>query len=159
VASFLIDESLPRAVGRALHAAGHDVVDARDVGLRGAADDRVLARAVSERRILMSGDVDFANALRFPPGSSVFISTRCALVTSMWPSQLPASQRAVSVGKSNACAFHAPVSWSMRAASATCSADGGGAAASGSSSLFMTRYRDRQTARTVWIKAITPARV
>ena len=30
VARFLIDESLPRAVGRALVAAGHDVIDARD---------------------------------------------------------------------------------------------------------------------------------
>jgi len=34
-AAVLIDESLPRAVGRVLAAAGHDVIDARDVGLRG----------------------------------------------------------------------------------------------------------------------------
>lgn len=69
MASFLIDESLPRAVGRALAAAGHDVVDVRDVGLRGANDDAVIARAIAERRVLVAGDVDFANALRFPPRS------------------------------------------------------------------------------------------
>jgi predicted nuclease of predicted toxin-antitoxin system len=69
VARFLIDVSLPRAVGRALLGAGHDVVDARDVGLRGAPDDEVLARAISEGRAVVAGDVDFANTLRFPPGS------------------------------------------------------------------------------------------
>jgi predicted nuclease of predicted toxin-antitoxin system len=69
VARFLVDESLPRAVSRTLAAAGHDVVDARDIGLRGADDDAVLARAIAEHRVLVAGDVDFANALRFPPGS------------------------------------------------------------------------------------------
>ena len=34
-----------------------------------------MARAISERRILVAGDVDFANALRFPPGlhSGIFV--------------------------------------------------------------------------------------
>lgn len=69
MARFLIDESLPRSVGRALLNAGHDVIDARDVGLRGAPDDEVLARAISEGRTVVAGDIDFANTLRFPPGS------------------------------------------------------------------------------------------
>lgn len=69
MARFLIDESLPRAVGRVLVAAGHDVIDARDVGLRGAPDDDVMARAISEARTVVAGDTDFANTLRFPPGS------------------------------------------------------------------------------------------
>jgi predicted nuclease of predicted toxin-antitoxin system len=69
VARFLIDESLPRAVTRELVAAGHDVIDARDVGLRGTPDAAVQARAAAEGRIVVSGDVDFANALRFAPGS------------------------------------------------------------------------------------------
>jgi hypothetical protein len=34
VARFLTDESLPSAISRAFVAAGHDVVNARDVGLR-----------------------------------------------------------------------------------------------------------------------------
>lgn len=69
MAAFLVDESLPRIVTRELLAAGHDATDVRDVGLRGAPDDQVFARARSEKRIVISGDVDFANTLRFPPGS------------------------------------------------------------------------------------------
>jgi predicted nuclease of predicted toxin-antitoxin system len=69
VARFLVDESLPRSVTTVLVAAGHDAVDARDSGLRGASDATVHTRAVTEARIVVSGDTDFANALRFPPGS------------------------------------------------------------------------------------------
>jgi predicted nuclease of predicted toxin-antitoxin system len=66
---FLVDESLPRAVTRALHAAGHEVVDARDVGLRGHPDAEIAVRAASETRIVVSADLDFGNALAFPPGT------------------------------------------------------------------------------------------
>ena len=69
MARFLIDESLPRVVTRALLASGHDVVDVRDAGLRGATDDSIAARALVDGRIVVSADLDFANALRFPPGS------------------------------------------------------------------------------------------
>lgn len=68
---FLVDESLPRAVTRALEAAGHDVVDVRDIGLRGASDDAIAARANVEARLVVTADLDFSNALRFPPGSHV----------------------------------------------------------------------------------------
>jgi predicted nuclease of predicted toxin-antitoxin system len=66
VAQFLIDESLPRLVATALAEAGHDALDC---GLRGAPDGVVHVRSITDRRILVSGDTDFANALRFPPGS------------------------------------------------------------------------------------------
>ncbi len=69
MARFLIDESLPRSVTAALAAAGHEALDARDCGLRGAPDDTVYARAVAESRVLVSGDTDFANTLRFRPGT------------------------------------------------------------------------------------------
>jgi predicted nuclease of predicted toxin-antitoxin system len=69
VIQLLVDESMPRAVTRALGAAGHDVVDVRDVGLRGATDATIAAHAQATARIVVSGDLDFANALRFPPGS------------------------------------------------------------------------------------------
>jgi predicted nuclease of predicted toxin-antitoxin system len=69
VARFLVDESLPRAVMRTLVAAGHEVVDVRDIGLRGKSDAEVAARAAAEARIVISGDLDFSNALRFPPGT------------------------------------------------------------------------------------------
>jgi predicted nuclease of predicted toxin-antitoxin system len=69
VAKFLVDESLPRAVTHALRSAGHDTEDARDVGLRGQSDLVVQQTAASGLRILVTGDLDFANPLRFPPGS------------------------------------------------------------------------------------------
>lgn len=69
MAASLVDESLPRAVTRALVAAGHDVVDVRDVGLRGATDDAIAARARETSSIVVSGDLDFSNALRFPTGT------------------------------------------------------------------------------------------
>jgi len=69
MARFLVDESLPRAVTVALAAAGHDTADARDVGLRGAPDAAVASAAKAQSRIVVAGDTDFANALRFPPGS------------------------------------------------------------------------------------------
>jgi hypothetical protein len=65
----LVDESLPRAASRPLTAAGHDVEDVRDVGLRGRPDAGVTDRARAESRIVVSADTDFANTLRFPPGS------------------------------------------------------------------------------------------
>jgi predicted nuclease of predicted toxin-antitoxin system len=69
VAKFLIDESLPRRVGAGLAAARHDVLDVRDIGLRGAPDGVIHARAVADDRILVSGDTDFANTLRFRLGT------------------------------------------------------------------------------------------
>jgi hypothetical protein len=68
VAAFLVDESLPRAVGRALEAAGHDVADARDIGLRGATDEVVVTRARTEKRIVIAGDVDFSKFAAVPVG-------------------------------------------------------------------------------------------
>ena len=52
-----------------LAAAGHDVLDVRDAGLRGQPDMVVQSRAFAEGRVLVAADLDFANALRFPPGS------------------------------------------------------------------------------------------
>jgi predicted nuclease of predicted toxin-antitoxin system len=69
LARFLIDESLPRAVTRVLASAGHEALDARDAGLRGQPDDEVAGRAAAEGRIVVTADLDFSNALRFPPGT------------------------------------------------------------------------------------------
>jgi predicted nuclease of predicted toxin-antitoxin system len=67
--TFLVDESLPRAVTRALTSGGYDTVDVRDAGLSGATDAEVARTASAEGRIVVAGDTDFANALRFPPGT------------------------------------------------------------------------------------------
>jgi predicted nuclease of predicted toxin-antitoxin system len=91
VAAFLVDESLPRAVTRALVVAGHDVVDVRDVGLRGATDDAIAARARATSSIVVSGDLDFSNALRFPPG------THPGIVVARLPDAIPPADMAARI--------------------------------------------------------------
>ena len=91
MAAFLVDESLPRAVTRALVAAGHEVADVRDVGLRGATDDTIAARARETSAIVVSGDLDFSNALRFPPG------THPGVVVARLPDTMPPSDMAARI--------------------------------------------------------------
>lgn len=68
MARYLVDEDLPRSLALRLREAGLDAVDVRDVGLRGASDEDVLARAVQEARAVLTADVGFGNILRFPLG-------------------------------------------------------------------------------------------
>jgi predicted nuclease of predicted toxin-antitoxin system len=55
---FLADENFPRAAVTAIEAAGHDIVWIRTVA-PGISDAKVLARAIRERRILLTFDKDF----------------------------------------------------------------------------------------------------
>ena len=55
---FLADECCDEATVAALRRDGHDAVYAVE-SLRGASDEEVLARAVSEQRILLTEDKDF----------------------------------------------------------------------------------------------------
>jgi predicted nuclease of predicted toxin-antitoxin system len=55
---FLADENFPAAAIRGLIASGHDVVSIRLVA-PGATDREVLARALDERRVLLTFDKDF----------------------------------------------------------------------------------------------------
>jgi predicted nuclease of predicted toxin-antitoxin system len=59
---FLADENFPQASIALLRAAGHDV-DAVGETDRRAADPRVLARAMQERRILLTFDRDFGDLI------------------------------------------------------------------------------------------------
>jgi predicted nuclease of predicted toxin-antitoxin system len=57
---FLLDEMYSERVGDVLRERGHDVVRVRETGLGGAPDADVLARAVDERRTLVTENaVDF----------------------------------------------------------------------------------------------------
>lgn len=67
--SFLVDEDLPRSLAPRLRAANVGAEDVRDVGLRGAPDVTVFAHALDQGFVLLTGDLGFANILRFPLGS------------------------------------------------------------------------------------------
>ncbi len=64
---FLADECVYRITVEILREHEHDVVTVQEAGLAGEADDVVLARAVAERRILITNDMHFSNILLFPP--------------------------------------------------------------------------------------------
>ena len=64
-----MDEDLPRSLAQELSAEGLDAVHVRDLGLQGEPDSRILTAAQEEGRVLISGDHDFSNRLRFPPES------------------------------------------------------------------------------------------
>lgn len=74
----LIDESLQQNLARILTQAGHDAVHVTDLGLGGATDDEVLARAGADARIVVTADTDFGTllALTGAPGPSVILLRR-----------------------------------------------------------------------------------
>jgi predicted nuclease of predicted toxin-antitoxin system len=66
MASFLLDEDVPSAVGQTLADAGHNIAEVRSTALRGKTDEEVLAYAKAGNAILVTRDLGFANELRFP---------------------------------------------------------------------------------------------
>ncbi len=65
----LIDENLPYSTKFVLNELEHDVIDVKDTNLRGEEDKRIFAFAQSEERIFITRDMDFANILKYPPGT------------------------------------------------------------------------------------------
>jgi predicted nuclease of predicted toxin-antitoxin system len=63
--TFLVDEDLPRSVALVIREFGHEAVDIRDIGLRGASDAQVATLAMLNRYCLVSGDGDFANVRQY----------------------------------------------------------------------------------------------
>lgn len=81
--AFLVDEDLPRSLGRALSAAGMPSIHVIDAGLRGRSDSDVLADANRNRRTLLTADLDFSNLLQFPLGS------HAGIVIARFPNETP----------------------------------------------------------------------
>lgn len=68
---------------RVLRAANYEAEDVREIGLRGGTDQDVFARAQELGAVLLTGDSDFANILRFPLGS------HAGLIVSRIPDDVP----------------------------------------------------------------------
>ena len=64
-----LDENLSRHLKGELAAIGFDSLTAADEGLLSRPDGEVAAAAKQEGRILLSLDLDFANVMKYPPGS------------------------------------------------------------------------------------------
>jgi len=69
VAIIAVDEDMHRSVAEPLKQLGHQVLDVRDHGLRGAADREIFAFAQQRKAVLLTADLGFANLLAFPMGS------------------------------------------------------------------------------------------
>lgn len=79
----VIDEDMPRSLGKRLIAAGHDVFDIRDHALRGGSDQDVFQFAQPKKAVLVTEDLGFGNLLRFP------IGRHHGIVIGRFPSTLP----------------------------------------------------------------------
>lgn len=83
--SFLVDEDLPRSLVAALQAVGIEAQDVRDAVLRGKSDDEIFKHAVGKGIALLSGDLGFANLLRYALGS------HAGIVVTRFPNEMPTS--------------------------------------------------------------------
>ena len=66
--NLLADEDIPREVVEGLRAAGHTVVTAADLGLRGAGDRAIFQAAQERESILLTRDVEFGDLRQYPLG-------------------------------------------------------------------------------------------
>lgn len=64
---FLIDEDLPRSVCGLLLNHGHEPIDIRDIGLRGAKDLQIASYARDNKLCLITGDFGFSDIRNYPP--------------------------------------------------------------------------------------------
>jgi predicted nuclease of predicted toxin-antitoxin system len=67
VIAFKIDENLPIEIRELLRQAGFDALTVLDQNLGGRPDTSVAAVCLSEGRVLLTFDLDFADTTRYPP--------------------------------------------------------------------------------------------
>ena len=63
---FVLDENLSPLHASELPALGHDAVSVVEIGLSGSTDEGIREFSITEGRILVTLDADFANVIRFP---------------------------------------------------------------------------------------------
>jgi len=71
---FKLDENFGKRTSRLFREAGHDVQTVTAESLSGASDQRLFEACRTERRCLVTFDLDFADILRFPPSQSAGIA-------------------------------------------------------------------------------------
>jgi len=81
---FVIDEDMPRSTAGTLKAKGFEALD--DYGLRGLSDEEVFKFAQREKAIILTGDMGFANLLRYPIGS------HAGIVIAHFPNEISTSE-------------------------------------------------------------------
>ena len=64
---FKFDENLPGEMASLFAEVGHDAATVLDEGLAGAKDDEIAAICLSEDRVLVTLDTDFADIRAYPP--------------------------------------------------------------------------------------------
>jgi predicted nuclease of predicted toxin-antitoxin system len=62
--SFLVDANMPRSSKEVLEKEGYSVEDVREIGLGSASDDRIVADALEEDRVVLTRDTDVGSVLR-----------------------------------------------------------------------------------------------
>ena len=65
-----LDENLDVSLAHWLVSMGHDAMTVRDEQMSGASDEQVFAAALTEKRCLVTLDLDFSDPLRFSPTNS-----------------------------------------------------------------------------------------
>ncbi len=70
---FLADENVPQTIIRYLRAHGHDTTDIKRTVHRGDSDQKLLALATAEERILVTFDKDFVTPVYLPSNAAVVI--------------------------------------------------------------------------------------
>jgi len=86
-----LDENMPAALAEQLRRLGHDVHTVIEESLAGQSDPDIWAAAQSERRFLITQDLDFSDARQFVPGTHAGI----LLVRLRNPGRLALSQGVV----------------------------------------------------------------
>ncbi len=57
---FIIDEDLPRSLAKVLEEKGYQVLDVRDIGLKGSSDRTILDYAIDKCATVITADIGFA---------------------------------------------------------------------------------------------------
>ena len=66
----LFDESCPKSAAERLRELGHDAVHTSEINLSGAPDPDVIARALADKRVLITLDADFHSLLALSGASA-----------------------------------------------------------------------------------------